>query len=133
MSDDGAAAAFLATIPFAVELGIELDAGSPEEVVGRLPWRQELCTAGGVMHGGALMAFADTLGAICAALNLPAGASTATISSSTNLLRAVREGVVRGVSTPLHVGRSVITVRTDLSDADGRLVAQVTQAQAVLT
>ena len=123
---------FLAMMPLAVTLGIEIASASPEEVVGRIRWRDDLCTAGGVMHGGALMAFADTLGAVCAFLNLPPRAGTATISSSTNMLRAVREGEVTGTSRPLHAGRSVIAVQTELRDQQDRLVAQVTQAQAVL-
>jgi 1,4-dihydroxy-2-naphthoyl-CoA hydrolase len=122
----------VATIPFAVELGIEIDAASAEEVVGRMAWAPERCTAGGVLHGGALMSLADSLGGVCAFLNLPPGAGTATISSATNMTRAIREGEVTGTSRPLHVGRSVIVVQTELRDGEGRLVAQVTQAQAVL-
>jgi uncharacterized protein (TIGR00369 family) len=120
-------------VPFAGELGMEVDAAAAEEVRGRLAWAPERCTAGGVMHGGALMALADTLGAICAFLNLPEGARTSTISSSTSFMRAVREGEVSAVSRPLHAGRSVIVVQTDLHDGEGRRVAQVTQAQAVLS
>jgi len=102
-------------------------------VRGRLLWAPERCTTGGVLHGAVLMALGDTLGAICAFLNLPAGAGTTTIESKTNFFRAVRGGHVEGVTRPLHVGRRVIVVQTDLSDADGRRVAQVTQTQAVLT
>jgi 1,4-dihydroxy-2-naphthoyl-CoA hydrolase len=123
----------LRLVPFAAELGMEVDAAVPEEVRGRLAWAPERCTAGGVMHGGALMALADTLGAVCAFLNLPEGARTTTISSSTSFMRAVREGEVSAVSRPLHTGRSVIVVQTDLHDGEGRRVAQVTQAQAVLS
>ena len=123
---------FVAMMPFAELLGIELEHASAASVAGRLRWREELCTAGGVMHGGALMALADTIGAVCAFLNLPPGAGTATISSSTNMLRAVRSGEVVATARPLHAGRSVIAVETELRDASGRLVAQVTQAQAVL-
>jgi 1,4-dihydroxy-2-naphthoyl-CoA hydrolase len=122
----------VATMPFAALLDIEIDAASAEEVVGRLAWSPERCTAGGVLHGGALMTLADSLGGVCAFLNLPPRAGTATISSSTNMLRAVREGEVTGISRPLHAGRSVIVVETGLRDGEGRLVAQVTQAQAVL-
>lgn len=123
---------FIAAMPFAATLGIEVSAWSAEEVSGRLEWREELCTIGGVLHGGVLMSFADTLGAVCAFLNLPPGAGTATISSSTNMLRAVRGGIVSGIARPLHAGRSVIAVQTELHDDSGRLVAQTTQAQAVL-
>jgi len=122
----------LALMPFAVRLGIELDAAAPEEVRGRLAWAADRCTAGGVMHGGALMALADSLGGVCAYLNLPAGAQTTTINSSTSFMRAVREGDVTAVARPLHARRTVIVVQTDLTDAAGRRVAQVTQAQAVL-
>jgi len=122
----------VATMPFAVELGIEIDAASPQEVVGRMAWAPERCTAGGVLHGGALMSLADSLGGVCAFLNLAPGAGTATISSSANMMRAVREGEVTGTSRPLHVGRSVIVVQTEVRDGEGRLVASVTQAQAVL-
>jgi uncharacterized protein (TIGR00369 family) len=120
-------------VPFAAELGITLSAAGPEEVTGRMPWTPEHCTVGGVLHGGALMAFADTLGAVCAFLNLPEGATTSTIESKTNFFRAVRGGEVIGVSRPLHVGRSFIVVQTQLSDDEGRSVALVTQTQAVLS
>ena len=119
-------------MPFATELGVALDAATAEEVRGRLAWAPERCTAGGLLHGGALMAFADSLGGICAYLNLPPGAQTATMTSSTAFMRGVRDGEVSAVARPLHTGRTVIVVQTDLSDAAGRRVAQVTQAQAVL-
>ncbi len=90
------------------------------------------CTAGGVLHGGALMSFADTLGAVCAFLNLPAGASTGTIESKTNFLRPVREGEVEGVARPVHVGRTTIVVQTEARDPTGTLVSLTTQTQAVL-
>ena len=106
----------LAAMPFAAAIGVEVDAVSPEEVRGGLAWAPERCTAGGILHGGALMALADGLGGICAYLNLPAGTSTATIESKTNFFRAVREGRVTAVARPLHVGRSVIVVETDLHD-----------------
>jgi 1,4-dihydroxy-2-naphthoyl-CoA hydrolase len=123
----------LKAMPFAAVLGIELDAASPEEVRGRLTWAPERCTAAGVMHGGALMALADSVGAICAFLNLPQAAQTTTISSSTAFTRAVRSGEVAAVARPLHTGRTVIVVGTELTDEQGRLVAQVTQSQAVRT
>ena len=125
-------AALLALMPFAGATGIELDHAGPGEVTGRLAWSPERCTAGGVLHGGALMTLADTVGAVCAFLNLPAGAGTATLSSATNLFRAVRGGTVHGIAVPLHVGRSTIVVRTDLRDDRDRPVAQVTQTQSVL-
>ena len=119
-------------VPFAATLGMELVSAAPEEVVGRLAWREELCTTGGAMHGGALMSLADNLGGVCAFLNLPAGATTATISSATNFMRGVREGSVTATARPLRVGRSVIVVQTDVYDDDGRLAVQTTQAQAVI-
>jgi uncharacterized protein (TIGR00369 family) len=122
----------VAMLPFAAGLGIVLDAAAPGEVRGRLAWAPERCTSGGILHGGALMALADSLGGICAFLNLPPGALTATTSSATVFTRAVRSGEVTAVTRPLHVGRSVIVVQTDLTDDAGRRVAQVTQTQAVL-
>src|SRR5438552_6229007 len=120
------------TIPFAGTLGMELLSAAPDEVVGRLAWREELCTTGGAMHGGALMSLADNLGGVCAYLNLPAGAGTATISSATNFLRAVRVGHATGTARPLRVGHSVIVVQTEVRDEEGQLVTQTTQAQAVI-
>jgi len=120
-------------IPFAAALGMELLQATPELVVSRLQWTPERCTTGGVMHGGALMALADNGGGVCAFLNLPEGASTTTIESKTNFLRAVRQGSVEAVARPLHVGRTVVVVDTELRDDDGRLVARVTQTQAVLS
>jgi 1,4-dihydroxy-2-naphthoyl-CoA hydrolase len=122
-----------AVAPFAGLLGLEVSDARPEEVRGTLAWAEERCTAGGIMHGGALMGLADTLGGVCAFLNLPEGATTATIESKTNFFRAVRAGTVTGVTRPLHAGRSFIVVQTDLTDEEGRRVAQVTQTQAVLT
>ena len=119
-------------IPFAGVLGIEVDDATKDEVRGRMKWRADLCTSVEVMHGGALIAFADTLGALCASLNLPEGAFTTTIESKTNFFRAVREGEVHGTTKPLHAGRTTIVVQTDLRDGRGKLVAQVTQTQAVL-
>jgi 1,4-dihydroxy-2-naphthoyl-CoA hydrolase len=122
-----------AVMPFGALLGVELDSASAQEVRGGLAWAPERCTAGGIMHGGALMGLADSLGGLCAYLNLPAGATaTATVESKTNFFRPVKEGRVSAVSRPLHVGRSFIVVETDLHDAEGRHVARVTQTQAVL-
>jgi len=125
-------AALMAQMPFTAALGVVLDGAGADEVRGRLAWAPERCTTAGTIHGGALMALADSLGGLCAFLNLPPGAGTATISSSTVFTRAVREGEVIAVTRPLHVGRSTIVVQTDLADQAGRRVAQVTQVQAVL-
>jgi uncharacterized protein (TIGR00369 family) len=122
-----------AAMPFAETLGLELVAAAADEVRARLAWAERLCTAGGILHGGALMSLADAAGAYCAFLNLPEGAGgTATIESKTNFFRAVREGHVEATSRPLHVGRTTIVVETDLHDAAGKHVARVTQTQAVL-
>lgn len=119
-------------MPLADHLGITIDAATPAEVKGTMPWRTEVCTAAGVIHGGALMALADSVGATCAFLNLPAGALTATIESKTNFFRPVTRGAVHATSTPLHIGKTTIVVQTDLRDADGKRVALVTQTQAVI-
>ncbi|MGP4016038.1 PaaI family thioesterase [Saccharopolyspora sp. 5N708] len=119
-------------MPFAVSLGVRIEAASAEEVRGQLDWAPRHCTAGGVLHGGAVMALADSIGAVCAVLNLPEGAHTATIESKTNFFRAVREGTLRAVSRPLHVGRTSIAVQTELLDGARRRVGHTTQTQAVL-
>jgi uncharacterized protein (TIGR00369 family) len=119
-------------VPLAGTMGIELTAMDKDEVVGRLAWREDLCTSATVLHGGALMAFADTLGALCAFANLPPGAGTSTIESKTNFFRGVRGGVVEGRTKPLHVGRTTIVLQTDITNEEGKRVAQVTQTQAVL-
>ena len=121
-----------AMMPYAVGLGLTVEEASAECVRASLPWSAGLCTAGGIMHGGALMSLADTAGAICALLNLPDGAGTATVESKTNFFRAVREGSARAISRPLHVGRSFIVVQTDGEDDRGKRVGQTTQTQAVL-
>ncbi|HTM85068.1 MAG TPA: PaaI family thioesterase [Mycobacterium sp.] len=123
----------IANIPFAEVLGIELGEVTPQQVCATMAWAQQRCTTAGILHGGALMAFADTAGAVCAVANLPKGASTSTIESKTNFFRAVRDGTVTATSVPLHAGRTTIVVQTDLTDDRGKLVARVTQTQAVLT
>jgi 1,4-dihydroxy-2-naphthoyl-CoA hydrolase len=122
-----------AAATFAGFLGVEIVAATPEEVRSRLAWHEEKCTAGGTMHGGALMSLADSAGGLCAFLNLPADAKgTATIESKTNFLSAIREGYANAVSRPLHVGRRTIVVDTEIRDDTGKLAARVTQTQAVL-
>src|SRR5207302_8835799 len=118
------------TMPFAALLGIELLEARPELVRGRLEWAPERCTAGGLLHGGALMALADSCGGVCAFLNLPEGASgTATIESKTNFLRAVRGGGLTATTRPLHAGRTLIVLETELARDDGKLAAKVIQTQ----
>lgn len=129
---DAHAHELLALMPFAVALGIELESVSPELAVGHLDWAPDRCTAGGLMHGGALMALADTIGAMCAFAGLPEGATTATTSSTTNLFRGVRDGRVTARARPLHRGRTLVVVETELVDSQARPVAKVTQSQAVL-
>lgn len=119
-------------MPFASEVGVELLKAESGEVVGSLEYDPRLCTAGAIMHGGVLMTLADTLGAICAYLNLPPGGRTATTTSATNFLRPVGAGAITGTATPVHLGRSVIVVRVDVTDAHGKLAATTTQTQAVL-
>ena len=122
-----------AAMPFAGLLGLEVVAASPEEVRARLDWDARRCTAGGILHGGALMGLADSSGGLCAFLNLPAGATgTATIESKSNFFRPVSDRYVEATSRVLHQGRTTIVVETELRDADGRLAAKVTQTQAVL-
>ena len=119
------------TMPFARLIGVELLEAGRDLVRGRLQWTPELCTAGALVHGGALMALADSCGGVCAFLNLPDGAvGTATIESKTNFLRAVREGAVTASTQPLHRGRTMIVLETELADDEGALVAKVTQTQA---
>lgn len=125
-------AELVATMPFAESLGIRLTAATPEEVVGSLAWAPDRCTTGGLLHGAALMALADSLGGIAGFLNLPPGAGTATIESKTNFFRGVRGGSVTGTTRAVHVGRTTIALQTELRDDDGRLVGLTTQTQAVL-
>jgi uncharacterized protein (TIGR00369 family) len=123
--------ALAALMPFARQLGLTLDEAGPGRVVARLAWAPHLCTAAGVLHGGVLMALADTAGALVAFLGLPEGATTATITSTTQMFRPVRDGTVRAVAVPLHRGRSTATVQTSLYDPEERLIAQTTQVQAI--
>jgi len=122
-----------AAAPYTGFLGIDMLSASPHEVRARLAWHENLCTTGGILHGGALMGLADNTGGFCAYLNLPESAGgTATIESKTNFFGPVRKGYVHAVSRPLHTGRRTIVVDTELYDDAGKLVARVTQTQAVL-
>lgn len=114
-------------------MGIELKEAAPERVVAALTVRPDLCTTGGVLHGGAIMAFADTLGAVGTFLNLPDGARTTTIESSTKFLRAAPAGTtVSGECTPFHRGRTTMVWQTRVLSNDGKLCAVVTQTQLVI-
>ncbi|HLJ47734.1 MAG TPA: PaaI family thioesterase [Bryobacteraceae bacterium] len=120
-------------IPFARLLGIEVKESSPEKVVAEMAVREELSTKPAVLHGGAIMAFADNLGAIATVLNLPEGAWTTTIESKTNFLAPAAVGsVVIGECTPVHRGKRTMVWQTRVSTREGRLVALVTQTQMVL-
>lgn len=121
-----------ATMPFAVHSGVEITAADLGAVVGHLDWSEERCTTGGLMHGGALMTLADSLGAVAAFLHLPEGAGTATVSSNTTLVRGLRNGRATGTATVVNAGRRFITVRTDVVDDAGKLLITTTQVQAVL-
>jgi len=127
-----AAADLMRLLPYAVTLGISVEEATPTAARGTIAWSEERCTAGGAMHGGVVMSLADSLGAICAFLNLREGATTTTIESKTNFLRALRRGTLHGCARPLHVGRTVIVVQTELTDDDGRAVAHTIQTQAVI-
>jgi 1,4-dihydroxy-2-naphthoyl-CoA hydrolase len=121
-------------MPFAKTIGATFSRYERAEVIARLDWSPEVCTAGGLLHGGAVMALADSTGAACAYLNLPEGAAgTTTIEPKTNFLRGLREGYVEATSRPLHVGRTVVVVETDVRDPQERLVARVLQTQLLLT
>lgn len=120
-------------MPLAATLGIRAETYTAARVVLSLDWAPQLCTAGGVLHGGVVMALADSAGGACALLNLPEDASgTATIESKTNFLGAVRNGAVTATSQPLHRGATTILVETEVRDAGGKLVAKTTQTQIVL-
>src|ERR1700722_11190614 len=123
--------ALTALMPFARQLGMMLDEASADLAVARLAWAPELCTASGVMHGGALMSLADTVGALVTFLGLPEGATTATITSTSQLFRPVTGGAVRAVAVPVRRGGPTAPAQTTLFDPDERLVAQTTQIQAV--
>lgn len=121
------------SLPFANLLGIEIVSATTEKVVGEMRVREDLCTIPAVLHGGAAMALADTLGAMATMLNLSEGATTTTIESKTNFLSAAPVGsTVIGECTPIHRGRRTMVWQTRISTREGRLVAVVTQTQLVL-
>jgi 1,4-dihydroxy-2-naphthoyl-CoA hydrolase len=114
-------------------LGVRFVEASLDRLVAELEVRDELRTGGGRVHGGTLMAFADTVGAVATVLNLPPGAGTTTLESKTNFLAAGRDGVLRAEATPLHRGRTTMVWQTRVTDETGRLVSLTTQTQMVLT
>jgi len=121
-------------MPFAKLMGVRLVEAAPTRVGAEMFVRDDLCTAGGILHGGAVMAFADSLGAVAAMLNLPEGAATTTIESKTNFVGAVGAGdTARAVCEPVHVGRATMVFQTRIARGDGKLAAIVTQTQMTLT
>lgn len=114
-------------------LGVELLEAGPERVVGQLPVRPEICTVGGILHGGAIMGFADTLGAVGTFMNQRPGSRTTTIESSTRFLSAAPAGsVLTGESVALHKGRTTMVWQTTIRREDGRLCAVVSQTQLMM-
>jgi uncharacterized protein (TIGR00369 family) len=151
VTDTAATEMIHSLVPLCVTLGITADTAGPNEVVLSLDWAPNLCTGNDVLHGGIVMALADSSGAVCAFLNLPEGAGgTATIESKTNFFRpltrragtarggsgppgaATRSGTVKAHSYPLHIGKRVIVVETEIRGDDGRLAAKTIQSQAIL-
>lgn len=119
--------------PFPRLMGVEIVEATRTVVKGRLVVRSDLCTSGHILHGGAIMAFADTLGAIGAFLNLPEGAGTTTLESKTNFIGSAKEGTtILAETISIHVGRRSSVWQTRISREDGKLVAIVTQTQMVL-
>src|SRR5215510_11614682 len=114
-------------------LGMRFVETAPERIVAELTIRDELRTVGGALHGGTLMALADTVGATAAFVNLPPGASTTTLESKTNFFAAGRNGTVRAEATPLHRGRTTMVWQTRITDPSGRLLSLTIQTQMVLT
>jgi len=121
-------------LPLAKTLGIEFTAAQPDLVEARMPVRQEICTRPDILHGGAVMALADTVGAAATVINLPPGASTTTIESKTNFLAAIAIGdTAIARAKPFHRGKTTMVWQTEISrQSDGRLAAVVTQTQLVL-
>jgi 1,4-dihydroxy-2-naphthoyl-CoA hydrolase len=133
MADEQATRDLRRLMPLAETLGIRAETYTQAEVVLALDWAPSLCTANGILHGGVVMALADSAGAACALLNLPEGATgTTTIESKTNFVGAVRGGRVTATATVLHRGGTTIVVETAVRDGDAKLIAKVTQTQLVL-
>jgi uncharacterized protein (TIGR00369 family) len=121
-------------LPFAKLMGVAVVSVTPELVIGELTVREDLCTRPNVLHGGATMAFADTIGAIATVANLKEGESTTTIESKTNFFAAIPLGdTARAECTPLHRGRTTMVWQTRITRGDGKLAAIVMQTQMVLT
>lgn len=141
MTDIEATQTLHETMPLCATLGMRAEQFTADGVVLALDWADNLCTSNAMLHGGVVMALADSAGGACAFLNLPEGAAgTSTIESKTNFLGAIRGGTVRATATPLHVGGSTIVIETvvrvttaaEARPAEDKLVAKVTQTQTVL-
>lgn len=133
MAQQDATAVIREFMPLCATLGVRAEEYTADRVVLSLEWAPSLCTGNGILHGGAIMALADSAGGACAFLNLPADAvGTATIESKTNFLGAVRGGAATATATPLHRGGTTIVIETSVRDSKGKLVAKVTQTQIVL-
>ena len=120
-------------MPFTEILGLEVCEGLPGRVVARTKWTKERCTSDNLIHGGYLMAAADSVGAACAWLNLPKDAKTTTIESKTNFFKGLTGGHIELVATPIHVGRTTIVVQTDITSEKDVLISRTIQTQAVIT
>ena len=120
-------------MPFSNLMGVEIVERSKDRVVGKLLVREDLCTAGGILHGGAHMAFADARGAGGGVLNLAPGARTTTLESKTNFLGSAKVGTtVTGEATPLHIGRRSSVWQTRITNDEGKLLALVIQTQMTI-
>ena len=114
-------------------MGVEMTEVTPDRICATLRVRPDLCTGGGILHGGAIMAFADTLGAVGTVVNMPEGARTATIESKTNFIGGARvETTIHGEATPVHRGKTTQVWQTRVTSGDGKLVGLVTQTQIVI-
>ena len=118
-------------MPFCDVLGLSVISATPQRVEATADWAEERTTVFGGLHGGYIMAIADSVGALCASQNLPEGAETSTIESKTNFLRPVTGGTVTIVAAPIHVGRTTIVVQTAITRDDGKSVSLTTQTLAV--
>ena len=133
VGEQNATDALRALMPLAATLGMRAEAFTADQVVLALDWSPSLCTSGGALHGGVIMALADSAGGACAMLNLPAEATgTTTIESKTNFMGAVRGESVSATSSLLHRGGTTMVVETTVRDEAGKLIAKVTQTQLVL-
>jgi 1,4-dihydroxy-2-naphthoyl-CoA hydrolase len=120
-------------MPFAKLMGVTIIEARAESVIAELFVREDLCTTNSILHGGAVMAFADSVGAVATLLNLPPGANTTTIESKTNFVAALRAGeTARAECSPIHIGRTTMVWQTRILRPNGKLCAIVTQTQMIL-